>query len=101
MNITIYKDDSDEIIRIQDSDKGGHFYAMYENQKAYDQGNDSDSGLCTGTDLDAIEMAMLQAGAILPCSNFSPVCEHCGDEKNNEDDECADCNTTDTLMIIN
>lgn len=42
------------------SDDEGYYYDVYASREAYEQGNDSYGGQCTGTLSDAIEMALTE-----------------------------------------
>lgn len=106
MEITIRN--FDRWIRISESHEGGHYYEMYDvNPDLPENENveEIDGGLCTGTDSDALTMAMLQAGAMLPDSQFAPVCEDCGTPSReysatNHNPTCPDCDSDNILMVI-
>ena len=53
----------------ESSDKEGYIYDIYPSKDDYINSNSLDGGMCTGTIVDAIEMASLQAQDIINAFN--------------------------------
>ena len=95
-------------IRISEGSEGGHYYEMFNVDPELDENEeaeDIDGGLCTGTDVDALTMALSQAGFIYSDHKFKSTCEDCGADSPEHNDPntnptCPDCGSDNIMMVL-